>query len=214
MKKIIRFLGGPLGSGKSSYGKDVVEAVQKKADGPVCLLDGDMFFSPQARVMASEASGIALDTPEFAREFNLPAQLRFQSIIRAVADQGIMVIATAPLENMFGEVQGVPLWTKMKTQDFAGYDIGLCYVLLTGDENQVEAAINRRLRNRGMLIHDTYQAKLDEPKIADPAYYSKRSALVHKSVATFGFPLVQTSIQEDPKSAALRIARVIVDSLT
>jgi hypothetical protein len=164
--------------------------------------------------MASEANRIPLDTPEFAKVFNLPAQLRFQSIIRHVADQGIMVIATAPFENMFGEVQGVPLWTKMQTQDFTDYDIGLCYVLLTGEEQQVEAEIKQRLLTRGVRKHEFYQAKLDEPKIADPAYYSKRSALVHKSVATFGFPLVQTSIQEDPKSAALRIARVIVDSLT
>jgi hypothetical protein len=213
MGKFIRFVGGPPGTGKSSYSKGIVQEVQKFAEMPVCILDGDMFYSPMRRILDSERSGIPLDTPEFAREFNLPAQLKFQRIIRSVADQRLLVIATAPFENMYGEVLGQPLWSKMKTQDFSDYDIGLSYVLLTGDEQKVENEIKRRLLGRGIHSRDVYQAKLDEPKIADPAYYSKRAALVRKSVETFGFPLVEAAIDEDPQSVSIRIAKKIVDSL-
>lgn len=210
MKKI-RFLGGPPGTGKSEFAQTIVRRMQLYAHVPVCLMDGDMFFTPHARVHMSILSEVELDTPEFAREFNLPAQLRFQKLVRLAAEEGLIVLATAPFENVYCEVGGKPLWTKMVEDDFAGFDITMTYVLLTGDEQKVELEVNRRLRLRAE--RSKYQEKLDAKKILDPSYYSKRAALVRKSVETFGFPLIEAQIGEDPALVAERIANSIIRSL-
>ena len=210
MTKIIRFVGGPPGTGKSLFSARIVEQIQSRVSMPVCLMDGDMFFTPQARVLMVKVSGVELDTPEFARQFNLPAQLRFQKLIRLAAEEGILVLATAPFENMFGDVGGKPLWEKMRTDDFAGFDISMTYVLLAGDEQEVEKEINRRLCAR--VAVSPYHGVLDAKKITDPDYYSKRAVLVRKSVETFGFPLIEAKIGEEPRAVADRLADAIIAS--
>jgi hypothetical protein len=214
MKKIIRFVGGPPGTGKSTFSSQIVRRVQEQVkDRPVILMDGDMFFPPAARVMMSQNSGIELDTRDFAMKFNLPAQLLFQQLIRTAADGGRLVIATAPFENMFSIVEGMPLWEKMRTQDFAGYDIDLTYVLLSGRQQLVEDEIRNRLVQRGERC--PYQAKLDEKKIANPNYYQERAALVRKSVETFGFKLFEDNLLDDweQHEVADKLADLIIATL-
>lgn len=203
---IVHFLGGPPGTGKSTVAPSVVQLLQETHDRTVVLLDGDMFYSPQARVQDSERSGIALDTPEFARTFNLPRQLRFQKIVRSVAEAGCVVLCTAPFENMFSQVGDKPLWEKLKSEDFNGFAISMTYMLTVGDA--VEEEIRSRLKNRGMS--NPYQLRLDLPKIENPRYYNDRSALVRQSVGAFNFPLVEVEIEEPPEVTSQRISQEIL----
>ena len=205
MLPTIHFLGGPPGTGKSTVAPLVVQHLQHKHDRTVVLLDGDMFYPPQARVMDSERSGIELDTPEFAKKFNLPNQLEFQRIVREVAGKKV-VLCTAPFENMYCMVGEKPLWEKMQSEDFKGFSISMTYMLTLGDS--VEAEIKDRLRKRGR--RNPYHRRLDLPKIQLPNFYAKRADLVRKSVASFGFPLVEVEIEEEPEVTAQRIAEEIL----
>jgi len=211
MRKIIRFVGGPQGTGKSAVSARVAEHVQKWVSMPVCVMDEDVFFTPQARVRMDELSGVELDTPEFARQFNSPAQMRFQKLVRLAAEEGLLVIATVQFENMFVKVEGKRLWERMQTEDFAGFDINLTYLLLAGDQQEVEQEINRRLRARAAA--SPYYKVLDAKKIADTTYYSRRAALARASAEACGFRLVEAGIGEGPQVVADRVAEAVVKTL-
>ena len=208
----VYFLGGPPGTGKSTVAPLVVERLQQHHDQTVVWLDWEMFYPPAARVNDSEVSGITLDTREFMLKFNLPRQLRFQHFVREVAKppegiEGCVVLCTAPFENMFGEVAGRPLWTKMVEEDFAGFDISMTYMLMEGPTEEVQRQIVTRLTGRG---NSEAQTILDEPKKEDPEYYEKRSELVRKSVETFGFPLISVGLNDNPTEVADRIAQAML----
>ncbi len=188
--------------GKSTVAPLLRQLLSEGSKLPWISLDNEVNgFSSRMRVLCSERSGIKLDTPEFARSFNLRAQLDYQISARALAEQGFNVLLQGPFENLFAEVGGKKLWDKMREDDFAGYDLAVAYLLpwsvaaVSGDINlalcdpgfawdEVTGLI--RLRLDGRAGKDEVQPILDAPKLADPDYARGRLSLCVRSIMECG----------------------------
>jgi len=226
----IRLVGAPPGSGKSA-----VKAVLAEQLGATWLvLEHEQVFTPEQRVKTAEMGGVELNSKEFVFGANLPGQMAFQALLRSIADTGINVVGMGPFENVFSEVGGMPLWRKMKTEDFGSYDLNLVYFLVTphfdsiwmldsddqtgvilydGLNNPaltdvVEEEIQRRLRSR--ITKSPYQEKLDRDKLGVADYYRRRVGSVLRSRGSFGLPIVYYPCQMSPLELAQELAQAVV----
>jgi hypothetical protein len=221
----IRLVGAPPGSGKSA----VKAALAEQLGSTWLVLEHEQVFTPEQRVKTAEPAGVELNSKEFALGANLPGQMAFQALLRTIADTGINVVGMGPFENVFSEVGGMPLWRKMKTEDFGSYDLNLVYFLVTpsfdsiwmldsddqtgvilddGKDNPaltdvVEEEIQRRLRSR--ITKSPYQEKLG---VAD--YYRRRVGSVLRSRGSFGLPIVYYPCQMSPLELAQELAQAVV----
>ncbi len=210
-------LGSPPGTGKTLLGPQIAAELSRRLITPWVFLDNEWGFTPEMRVECSVRSGLALDTPEFARAFNKWGQIAFQATIAKIAAQGINVLFVAPMEDLTAPVGDRNVYEVLKSQ-FADFDFRFQYLLLwPGDVpsekiadpaimEPVETEIRRRLIARG--AEGSPQRMLDQPKIGDANYYQKRAMKVLHSASKLDLNIVQASIGE----AAEPIVQRIVDA--
>jgi hypothetical protein len=77
---------------------------------------------------------IPLDSSDFVKAFNLRGQLDYQALARNIAEQDVNVIMPGPFEDWTPEIEGMPLYQKMKEVDFRGFDFSVVYVLMHPDK--------------------------------------------------------------------------------
>ncbi|HMO17163.1 MAG TPA: hypothetical protein PKA63_03615 [Oligoflexia bacterium] len=199
----IVLIGAPPGTGKSTIVPPLRHILHnaKISSQPWIFLDNEWSFSIQMRKLCSDKSGISLDSPDFVRAFNLRGQLDYQSLARNLAAQGVNVIMPGPFEDLTPEVDGMPLYKKMKEKDFGDFDFKAIYVLVHPEKRlssaevgghpsmvEVEEVIRERLLLRGK--GNPVQASLDADKFGEN-YYSLRSQKVLRTVEMFPeIPLV------------------------
>ena len=223
----IRLMGAPPASGKSA----VKAALAEELGSGWLVLEHEQIFTPEQQVKTAELSGVELSSKEFVLGANLPGQMAFQGLLRSIADTGLNVVGMGPFENVFSEVGGIPLWTKMKTEDFGQYDLGLIYFLVTvgrkdhwfwdGREAtispstdlvdyraQIEREIQRRLLSRANK--SPYHSKLDADKVRVKDYYFRRVNSVCRSARSFGLPVLSYSVWTPPCEFAKELAAEVL----
>lgn len=207
-------LGSPPGDGKTLVGPLIADKLSRRTLKQWIFLDNEWGFTPEMRVECSVRSGLALDTPEFARAFNRLGQIAYQAMIAKVAAQGVNVLFVGPFEDLTAPIGDKNVLEVLK-QQFAAFDFRFHYLLLWPDEateeeiadpaimQPVEEEIRRRLIARGP--EGSIQRQLDAPKIADPNYFQKRALKVINSARKLGLPITRASIGESADSIADRI---------
>jgi len=226
----IRLVGAPPGSGKSA----VKAALAEQLGSTWLVLEHEQVFTPEQRVKTAELAKTEMSSKEFVLGANLPGQMAFQGLLRSIADTGMNVVGMGPFENVFSEVGGMPLWQKMKTEDFGSYDLNLVYFLVTphfdsswvldridqtgvilddGKDNPaltdvVEEEIQRRLRSR--ITKSPYQEKLDRDKLGVADYYRRRVSSVIRSRDSFDLPIVYYPFQMSAFQLAQELAQAVV----
>jgi hypothetical protein len=222
----IRLIGAPPASGKSA----VKAALAEELGSGWLVLEHEQVFTPEQRVKTAELAKVEMSSKEFVLGANLPGQLAFQALLRSIADTGINVVGMGPFENVYSDVGGVPLWRKMKVEDFGLYDLDLIYFLATPSDRvswygvdgvdgakafiegrleiKVEAEIQRRLQARA--TKSVYQSRLDGDKIGVPDYYQRRAGMVCKSSDSFGFPVLSWGFDTSPREFAKKLAECVI----
>lgn len=220
-KQKIILVGGPDGTGKST----IVPLCTRRLQSfwrHLLHIDNEWAFSMYMRSLCSRESKIPLGSPDFARKFNLRGQLDFQFLARRIADQGFDVIMQGPFENLTSEVEGLPLYQKMKKIDFPEYDFRLVYLLMhprpiLNSDNivghpemwPIEECIRVRLQARGK--DKPVQQELDADKLVEN-YYSLRSQAVLRTYEMFPdeIHLVTFSPDDTPELVASELAGAIM----
>lgn len=219
----IRLIGAPPASGKSA----VKAALAEELGSGWLVLEHEQVFTPEQRVKTAELAKVEMSSKEFVLGANLPGQLAFQALLRSIADTGINVVGMGPFENVYSDVGGVPLWRKMKVEDFGLYDLDLIYFLATPSDRvswygmdgvkatiegrleiKVEAEIQRRLQARA--TKSEYQSRLDADKIGVTDYYQRRAGMVCKSSESFGFAVLSWGFGTSPREFARKLAEQVV----
>jgi len=226
----IRLIGAPPASGKSA----VKAALEAELGSGWLVLEHEQVFTPEQRVKTAEMAKIELNSKEFVLGANLPGQLAFQALLRSIADTGMNVVGMGPFENVWGEIDGVPLWRKMKTEDFGSYDLNLVYFLVSLHDHDrwglrdeeaavmgqdmdsywksLETEIQRRLRGRA--TKSPYQKSLDADKVGKDGYYRSRADHVLRSAYKFGLPILPYCIDTPPWMFAKVLAKVLAKALS
>ena len=224
MSKIVTFSAAPL-SGKTYLNKFLSAELHGSSDRPWLLLDNEVSsFSKQARVACAKASGVKLNSAEFAKAFNLVFQLQYQASARYYADQNFNVVMPGPFEDLTSDVGGLPLYRHMKEKDFAGYEFHVVQLLIMpeGDagitsENviehpamiPIEAELQRRRERRGQ--GDSAQQQLDADKTHD-TYYGERAQKMLRTKEMFDeITQICVGIRDTPKQIAQRVANAILE---
>lgn len=222
--KIVAFSAPPI-SGKSALVLPLSRNLNSGGDRPWIVLDNELGFSQAMRVLCAESSGLVLNSPEFARKFNLRGQLDYQASARFYASQGFNIVLPGPFENLVSEVSGRPLYQHMKEVDFKDFDFSVVQMLLWPDDSvdlnsqtvlghpamvSVEAEVQRRRIARGS--GNETQQKLDHDK-QHATYYSERARLVLQTNEAFPeIQLVKIPIKQSPEKVAERVATAILNS--
>lgn len=216
-------IGAPPLTGKSTFVPILQQVLcERDGRGTWLALDNEVTgFSMGMREKCSQASGMALDSGEFRKTFNLQGQLDYQEAARFFARQGFNVLMPGPFEDLTTNTGGKPLYQKMVEDDFGEFDFSMLYVLLLGNPEKrytaetmlrarsmlpVEAEIQRRRKARE--IKGAAQIALDADKKV-PDYYRSRAAKCLNTIDTFGLQLVRYVIDETPRQVAQRIADLI-----
>lgn len=212
-------LGSPPGTGKTLVGPLVAERLTARTGKKWIFVDNEWGFTPEMRVECSLRSGLALDTPEFARAFNRLGQIAFQAMIVKLASQGVNVLFVGPFEDLTAMIGDKNVLQVLQAQ-FAAFKFLFHYLLLWPDEArseeiadpaimvEVESEIRRRLLDRG--AEGSIQRQLDAPKIADASYYQKRALKVINSAKELNLEITRSSVGERPESVADSIAEALL----
>ena len=178
-------------------------------------------FTKAMRVKCAEASGLVLNSPDFAGQFNLRGQLDYQASARGLAESGHNVVMSGPFEDLTPDIAGRPLLQHMAHVDFARFNLDTVHATLWPDndehytsENVGTAAgwedIEEEIQNRRIGRDDDGgpQTKLDADKCGK-TYYRDRVALVLRTIERFGTPHVKISIKDTPETVADKLFAVI-----
>ncbi|MCB9030663.1 MAG: hypothetical protein H6619_06385 [Deltaproteobacteria bacterium] len=218
-------LGAPPATGKSTVATELAEELLECTGRPWRTIDNETLFTPQARVIFAEASGLELGSPEFARTFNRHMQLCHQEMCRLVASHGVNVVMQGPFEDLTCEVDGEPLWLKMVNHDFKGFGLIGVYMLLWPENNPeitstgilkcedfipVEREIQARLQKRGE--GNQIQTTLDADK-HEPDYYRVRAKKVLHTAETFRIPVVRQRWTDASQDVIEELTNAILEQL-
>lgn len=212
-------IGAPPGTGKTVIGPMVASLLSEATGKKWIFWDNEWGFTPEMRVECSVRSGLALDTPEFARAFNRLGQIAFQAAIVKLASQGVNVVFVGPFEDLTAKIGDKNVLEVLQAQ-FAAFAFRFHYLLLWPDEAtadeisdpkimaDVESEIRRRLEERG--AEGSIQRHLDGPKIANPRYYQERALKVINSAKQLNLGITRASIGQRPDSIANEIVTALL----
>lgn len=219
--KVVCVSGAPL-VGKSTILVIVIRLLHALGFLKWINIDNESAFSRDLRALCAEKSGMALNSPEFVKAFNLRGQLDFQALCRSTASQGFDVIMGAPFEDLTGKIGEDRLLEKM-VKDFSEFDLIFIQLILVPagveitSQNvmehpemlPIEAEIQRRREERS--IKGAAQIALDADKVA-PDYYRQR--LKKQLVTAETFPeqvhQVKLHLTDTPEQAAQKFVDVLL----
>ncbi len=219
--KIVCVSGAPL-VGKSTILVIVIRILHMMGLFRWINIDNESAFSRELRALCAEKSGMVLNSPEFARAFNLRGQLDFQNLCRSTAAQGFDVIMGAPFEDLTVMIGNVRLLDKM-VSDFAEYDLIFIQLILVPqgvditsenvmdhpDMLPIEAEVQRRREERS--VKGEAQIALDADK-ASPDYYRQRlkKQLLTKEMFPDRVHQVKLHVTDTPAEAAQKFVDVLM----
>jgi hypothetical protein len=163
-----------------------------------------------------------VNSPDYGKIYSARTNIDYQRSACFFAAQGFNVLMPGPFENLIQEVDGKPLYMKMR-DEFAEFEFDLqwVYLLLCGnlkhpptletlrsDPGMVEVEKEIQHRRAYRAKRGDAQVAMDADKIG-ATYYRDRVQQCLQTARQFNVPVVWYQIGEEPREVAQRLADVI-----